>query len=179
MGELKGVNHYFIRFLYLLSAWCIAIKPIFLSDTTTKSTFCSTLFLFFVPLVIDYWGMTVHSRIGNILKHVGVYTTILPIVLVFCINFDGLDINLTTKTMYGISFYGLWWGLFLWVALSFVDWVYFSFNTAEKQVSEEIVSEIRKGLRYNIPNPMESRIDYHEKQYEAEIAASNEGGIKR
>ncbi|MEN1939002.1 hypothetical protein AAIE21_26615 [Paenibacillus sp. 102] len=179
MGELKGNNHYLIRFLYLLIAWCVAIKPIFLSNDTSKVAFCSTLFLFFVPLTIDYLGMTVNTKLGVILKNIGFYSTLLPIVVIICITFDGLEVNLISKMMYGISFYVIWWVLFLWIVLSFVDWIYFSCSSVEKKVSEEIVSDVREGLRYNIPNPMDSRIDYHEKQYEAEIAASNEGGIER
>ncbi|OUB77458.1 hypothetical protein BK744_08815 [Bacillus thuringiensis serovar zhaodongensis] len=179
MGELKGNNHYLIRFLYLLIAWCVAIKPIFLSNETSKVAFCSTLFLFFVPLTIDYLGMSVNTNLGVLLKNIGFYSTLLPIVVIICITFEGLEVDLTSKMMYGISFYVIWWGLLTWIALSFIDWIYFSYNPVEKKVSEEIVSEVREGLRYNIPNPMDSRIDYHEKQYEAEIAASNEGGIDR
>ncbi|MDY7965265.1 hypothetical protein [Bacillus thuringiensis] len=179
MGELKGNNHYLIRFLYLLIAWCVAIKPIFLSNETSKVAFCSTLFLFFVPLTIDYLGMSVNTNLGVLLKNIGFYSTLLPIVVIICITFEGLEVDLTSKMMYGISFYVIWWGLLTWIALSFIDWIYFSYNPVEKKVSEEIVSEVREGLRYNIPNPMDSRIDYHEKQYEAEIAASNEGGIER
>ncbi|WP_144597392.1 hypothetical protein [Bacillus cereus] len=179
MGDLKGNNHYLIRFIYLLIAWCVAIKPIFLSGETSKVAFCSTLFLFFVPLTIDYLGMTVNTKLGVFLKNVGFYSTLLPVVLILCITFDGLEVDLTSKMFYGISFYVLWWVLFIWIALSFVDWIYFSCSQVEKNVSEEIVSDLREGLRYTIPNPMDDRINYHEKQYETEMAASNEGGIER
>lgn len=179
MGDLKGNNHYLIRFLYLLIAWCVAIKPIFLSSETSKVAFCSTLFLFFVPLTIDYLGMSVNTKLGVLLKNIGFYSTLLPIVVIICITFEGLEVDLSSKMMYGISFYVIWLVLLTWIALSFIDWIYFSYNPVEQKVSEEIVSDVREGLRYNIPNPMDSRIDYHEKQYEAEIAASNEGGIER
>ncbi|AXK21489.1 hypothetical protein [Bacillus sp. COPE52] len=177
MGKIKGMNHLFIRFLYLGVAWLVALRPIFSLDETTKTAFCATLFLFFVPLIIDYFGFEDNSKTGMYLKMIGGYTSLFALAVVVSVSFDGIGIDMKKKLLMGLSFENIWWFLFFWVALSFVDWIYFSKNPYEKQFTEEVVSDYRKETSYDLSNTIESRTDHHEKQFEVELAATKLGEV--
>lgn len=169
MGDVKGLNHYLVRFLYLIMAWIIAIKPVFLSDDTTKVSFCSTLFLFFVPLLIDYLGIRVHSKGSSILKHVGIYSTGIAIFLILLVTFDNSILNMNSKELFTISFYNIWWILLFWVGLSLIDWIHFTNDPLENQIRAETIKRSRKDIDINLPKTMEERMKPYEKHYESMI----------
>lgn len=178
MGNIPGFNHFLMRFGYLFLAWLLALQPIFFSNAITKVSFCSTLLLFFVPLVIDYLGFVVYTKWGTFLKMVGAYTTSIAIVFVIAVSYEGISLDLENKMVGIFSFSQVWWGIVFWVGLSCADWIYFTRDPMEEQLRPVVVSKTREDFSYEKPVSMNSKIRHHTKKYEEQFvsAATTEGG---
>ncbi|PGB21671.1 hypothetical protein COM06_30025 [Bacillus toyonensis] len=180
MGDVKGINHYLVRFLYLAMAWFIAIKPVFLSEDTTKITFCSTLFLFFVPLLIDYWGIKINSMGSLILKHVGIYSTgaALFIILLVMLDLDDSILNMNSKELFTIPFYNIWWLLLFWVGLAVADWIHFTNDPLENLVRQETIRRSREDIGVPLPKDMDERQKPYEDHFEDLINETDTAATK-
>lgn len=142
-----GINHFFIRFLYLLITWIVALKPLLDSSDLNginQSAFYAPIFLFFLPLIIDYWGIITGTTIGKVVKGIGMYTTIIAVVFLFIATFSDGSLNIKNGTLFSWKIETYWYILGFWIVLSMIDWIAFSFHPAEVAFQKKIYEVMRK-----------------------------------
>ncbi|OVE34187.1 hypothetical protein CCZ20_27880 [Priestia aryabhattai] len=164
---MKGINHLFLRLLYLSVCWLVAIKPVLLAKEPDKLAICSTLFLFFVPLFIDYCSFEVNTKKGRFLKYCGAYSSLMGVVFTIVCSYEGIVLHSNEKAFGILKLWLLWRLLSIWVILSFGDWLVLSFDPVELKIQKIVKKKMRKQKEKLLKEtPLSKRISYYEKEYE-------------
>ncbi|MCM3224020.1 hypothetical protein M3644_30285 [Bacillus cereus] len=160
---MTAINHLFWRFIYLLACWWIGLKPVLFAKEVNKTTILATLFLFLMPLLIDYKGFIVISKLANRIKNTAFIITLLTIILIGLTILDGGSLlNEHEKTLYGINLEIIWYILGIWVIFGINDWICLTIYPKEAKAQEHIQKNIRKVQDKILQEtPLEKRISYH------------------
>lgn len=168
---MTEINHLFWRFVYLGACWWIALKPVLIPSPPGKvdpTGILSTMFLFFMPLLIDYWGFITITKLAKRLRKINYIVTISCIIFIgFALLQGGSPLNVTAKTLYGIDLKIIWYGSFIWVVLAFIDWITLSVYPKEAKAQKKLQKVIQKEQNKILKEtPLQKRISYYEKQLE-------------
>jgi hypothetical protein len=165
---MQEINHLFWRFIYLGACWFVALRPVLTSDKVDPQNVLSTLFLFFMPLLIDYWGFLVITKFARTMRRINFYITLGCTIVIGMGTFSGVNpINVDEKKLYGLSLNTLWYLLSLWVFLALIDWITLTVYRKEARAQANVQKAMRKEQSKILKEtPLKKRITYHEKDLE-------------
>lgn len=139
---MQSMNPLFFRMCYLILAWAAALKPVLLTETPDAVVIFSTLFLFWIPLVIDYFGFNRFTKQGKFLQHLGGFLTVFATLFALVGLLGGVPLDETDGTILMLSLDTIWKLSGIWIILAVVDWIV---SITPKEVSGQLA--VRKMIR--------------------------------
>jgi hypothetical protein len=160
---MKGMNHLTIRAIYLILAWFIALKSVLLSTSTDKVTLYSSLFLYFLPLLVDYLGFKSYSPKGELVKTIGGWLTLGAVVFTLVGVLGGIPLDIKDGTISGLPLRYIWYGSGIWIILAISDWI-ISLTPQEVEAQEKIRIMFREMERKSKAETMKKRRNFYQKE---------------
>ena len=145
----------------MIMAWKVGLKPILYAEDVNKTVVLTTLFLYFVPLLVDYWGLTTYTQPGKKLKHWAGFFTVLVISILAFVSVGVLPFSEKKAELIHLPLEYIYYISGIWIMLAIADWcVSISKDEAKAQLqARNTMRQVEKKLQ---KETMKKRVKHHQ-----------------